>query len=147
MKTFAAALLCALLAGCASPVPTPPGPSVVPSTIAQSPSSAPATKLVCGRIAQGDCSKVEAMVQSQFAFAANASAIVMDYICQPGERCAVGFNAIVSVLIPLDPAVDYAYWPPTYAVGGLSGPETLRPWVNPLPAAFSTLLRSAGFSG
>lgn len=149
MKMLAAAVLCLLLAGCATPQPspTPPGPSIVPATSAQSPSSAPTTKLVCGQIAQGDCSKVETMVQSQFPFAANASAIVMDHLCQPGERCSVGFSAIVSVLIPRDPAVDYAYWPPTYLVSGLSGPETLHPWVNPLPAAFSTLLRSAGFSG
>ncbi|HXX60127.1 MAG TPA: hypothetical protein VEI48_02430, partial [Candidatus Sulfotelmatobacter sp.] len=79
--------------------------------------------------------------------AAHATALVMDYTCQPGQHCTVYFDAIVSILIPQDPATDYAYWPPTYRVSGIAGPETLSPWVGSLPATLDTLLRSVGFTG
>jgi hypothetical protein len=96
------------------------------------------------------------MVRHQFTFTAQASAIVMDdsrvvvetTTCPPNARCAAPiFSAIVSILIPKDPAADYAYWPPTYRVTGIAGPEGLQPWSGPLPLAFEVLLQSAGFAG
>jgi hypothetical protein len=137
MKAFGLAVLCLLAVGCAAPPPTP-SPSPTPTT---------ATKLFCGRLAYSDCILIETMIQYQLPFAAHATALVMDYTCQPNERCEVTFNAVVSILIPPDPAMDYAYWPPTYRVSGVSGPETLGPWMGPLPASLDTLLRSAGFVG
>ena len=141
MKALAVVMLCILAVGCAiTPYPTP----VV--TLGPSPTSVQ-TQLFCGRLAHADCVLIAAMVQHQLPFAAQATALVMDYTCQPGERCEATFQAIVSILVARDPTMDYAYWPPTYRVTGVSGPETLGPWVDPLPAFFDTLLVSAGFSG
>ena len=121
--------------------------SAPPSSMPSSPAPSSATRLVCGRLGRTDCLQIQALVDHQFPWAAGATALVMDYTCQPGQHCTVYFDAIVSILIPQDPATDYAYWPPTYRVSGIAGPETLSPWVGPLPATFDTLLRSAGFAG
>lgn len=163
MKAFAAVLLCALaVVACAAPAP-PPTPAGEPSAVSPAPvppssppiappspapSSSPASsRLVCGRIEPAACLEVEALVRQQLPFAAQATAIVMDSVCQPGDLCKFGFAAVVSIIVPKDPAVDYAFWPPTYSVSGTSGPSSLQPWSGPLPAAFATLLQSAGFSG
>jgi hypothetical protein len=137
MKGLLVGLLCLALAACAAPT----------VTATPTPTSSTVTQLVCGRLAHADCLLIEAMVQHQLPFTANATALVMDYTCQPGQHCEVRFDAVVSILIPRDPAMDYAYRPPTYLVSGISGPETLGPWVGPLPATLNTLLLSAGFSG
>lgn len=153
MRALTVGLLCFALVACASPTVTvSPTPAVTPSptptaTLGPSPTPTTFTRLVCGLLPQAACGQVAAMVERQFRFAAHATALVMDYICPPGDFCVAGFRAIVSVVIPRDPTVDYAYWPPSYAVSGTSGPETLQPWVDPLPASLTTLLRSVGFSG
>jgi hypothetical protein len=170
MKAFAAVLLCALaVVGCTAPAPppilagspppvatSPQGPSLAPVLPSSPPiappsptpsSSAASSQLVCGRIEPAACLEVEALVRQELPFAAQATAIVMDYVCQPGDLCKFSFAAVVSIVVPRDPAVDYAYWPPTYSVTGTSGPSTLQPWNGPLPGTFATLLRSAGFSG
>lgn len=167
MKAIVAVLLAALgVAACAAPVlpaspptlpetsapavtppqslpPSPPPPSPSPSPV-PSPAS---LQLQCGRIDQATCSKVEALIRQQVPFAAQATAIVMDNVCQPDQYCVFGFHAVVSILIPRDPSEDYAYWPPTYSVIGDSGPERVLPWSGPLPVAFMNLLRSVGFQG
>ena len=132
MKRLAVALLLAVLAGCATPVPSPTVP-----------------KLVCGRVDPADCSAVEALVTQQVPFVARATAIVMDDVCQPGEACPIGLHVLVAILMPRDPTVSYASWPPTYFAESNSPdlPMTLVPWSSPLPALFTTLLQSAGFSG
>ncbi len=152
MKAFSVALLGIVLVGCGATVsPSPsPSPSAPPEmtaspTVAPSPSPFSVAPMVCGRIDAAHCAQIEAMVQRQFPFALHATAIVADYTCPPGAFCVFGFNAIVSIIVPSDPAVDYAYWPPTYSVRGTSGPERLEPWAGPLPAAFATLLQSMGF--
>jgi hypothetical protein len=149
MRGLVVALLCALLAACAAPPPSAQGPASPNATASPSPSptSTTATRLFCGRLAHADCLLIAALAQHQFPFATHATALVMDDTCQPNERCAATFNAVVSILIPRDPTIDYAYWPPTYRVRGVSGPETLEPWVGPLPGTLSTLLLAAGFSG
>lgn len=149
MRGLVVAVLCVLLAACAAPLPSAQGPASPDASALPSPSppSTTATRLFCGRLARTDCVQIAAMVQSQLPFAAHATALVMDDTCQPNERCEATFNALVSILIPRDPTIDYAYWPPTYRVRGVSGPETLEPWVGPLPASLNTLLLAAGFSG
>ncbi len=104
------------------------------------------TRLFCWRIDAADCTRIEAFVRGQLRFAGGATAIVIDYSCAPGQRCRAGqYNAIVSIVVPLDPGVDYAYWPPTYAVAGIDAPETLLPWQGTLPDFVAAELRLAGF--
>ena len=169
MKRLAILLFCALLGGCAAPLPSSPAPTPEPTTSPRllptaSPSVAPVAPtaspsapvapspysvapIVCGRIDDAHCQLIQDLVFRQFPFAIHATVIVTDYTCPRGAFCVFGFNAIVSIIVPRDPAADYAYWPPTYSVSGTSGPKTIKPWSGTLPVDFQRLLESAGFSG
>jgi hypothetical protein len=128
-----------VLIGCATPAPSP---------TALPPPTPP--KLVCGRVDPADCAAIEALLIQQVPAAAHATTIAMDDSCQQGEACPIGLHVLVAILIPKDPAVDYATWPPTYfAVNNeptaSDSPTELVAWTRPLPGAFIDLLNSVGF--
>jgi hypothetical protein len=106
--------------------------------------------MACGRLENRDCEMIEAMVLTQVPFARTARAIVADDWCPPDGKCFAGFLALVSILVVRDPAMDYAYWPPTYLVNGDgptgTTPVALSPFNGTLPAHFLKLLRSNGFA-
>lgn len=119
-----------------------------PSMPATPAASASSPVVLCGRVDAADCTRVIDLVNRHLSFAPQATAIVMDDACPADGGCpsAAGFSAVVSIVVPLDPATDYAFWPPTYLANGQAGPDELNPYPGPeLPAGIQQLLRQVGF--